>query len=182
MTENGYTREVAHRIFAAELKESNLQIKEGDGQYATNYLITPTGTKVNRIFVVGVVTEKEDKGTDTEFWQIRIIDPTGAFFITAGTYQPEAAQMIAKLAVPEFVAIVGKLSIYKPDEKDITLVSIKAESITVVDQATSNKWIAETAKLTEKRLNNISEQAKTHYNTDVQAYKEMIAAAIKGGD
>jgi len=45
MAENGsgYVREVAHRVFAAELKESNLQTKEGqDEQYPKQYLLTPT--------------------------------------------------------------------------------------------------------------------------------------------
>jgi len=44
MAENGsgYVREVAHRVFAAELKESNLQSKEGQDQYSPQYLITPT--------------------------------------------------------------------------------------------------------------------------------------------
>jgi RPA family protein len=179
--EGNFTREVAKRVFAAELKESNLIIKEGEGTYAINYLITPTGAKVNRIFLVGVLTEKEDKGTDTEYWQGRIVDPTGAFYVTAGIYQPEAAQVLAKLNVPEYVAVVGKISTYEPEEGKV-LVSVKAESITVVDQVTRDKWIAETARLTEQRLNNISEQAKEHYNTDVQIYKDMIALAVKGGD
>jgi RPA family protein len=61
MAENGsgYVREVAHRVFAAELKESNLQSKEGQDQYSPQYLITPTGAKCNRIFIVGTLTQQE---------------------------------------------------------------------------------------------------------------------------
>ena len=88
---SGFVREIAHRIFAAELKESNLQAKEGQDQYSPQYLITPTGAKANRVFIVGTLTEKEDIGTDSEFWRGRIVDPTGAFFVSAGQYQPEAA-------------------------------------------------------------------------------------------
>lgn len=184
MTEGNFTREIAQRVFAAELKASNLTVKEGEGQFATQYLITPTGAKCNRVFIVGVLTEKEDKGTDTEFWQGRIVDPTGAFFVTAGTYQPEAAQILAKLAIPEFVAVVGKLSIYEPEEGRF-LVSIKAESITVVDRATRDKWIAETVRLTEKRLaeySNISEETKQHYAEGREPYQEMINLIKIGGD
>jgi len=110
MAENGsgYVREVAHRVFAAELKESNLQSKEGQDQYSPQYLITPTGAKCNRIFIVGTLTETENVGTDSEFWRGRIVDPTGAFYVTAGQYQPEAAQVLAKTTPPEFIAVIGK--------------------------------------------------------------------------
>ena len=60
---SGFLGEVAHRIFAAEFKESNLHAKEGQDQYSPSYLITPTGAKCNRVFIV---------------------DPTGAFFVNAG--------------------------------------------------------------------------------------------------
>lgn len=53
---NGFVREVSHRLFAAELKESNLMVKEGNDQYSPQYLIIPTGAKVNRVFVVGTLT------------------------------------------------------------------------------------------------------------------------------
>jgi RPA family protein len=69
---NGFTREVAHRIFAAEFKEANLQVREGTDQYTPQYLITPTGAKVNRVFIVGTLTEKENIGAEAEFWRGRI--------------------------------------------------------------------------------------------------------------
>lgn len=177
MTDN-FKREVAHRIFAAEFKESDLQVTEGEGTYAVPYLITPTGAKCNRVFIVGTLTEKEDVGTDSEFWRGRIVDPTGAFFVTAGQYQPEAALFLANVEGPQFVAVVGKPSIYETKE-GIWLSSIKAESITVVDEATRDKWIQETAALTEKRLKIIPENVKEHYHTDVKAYQDMIAQAFE---
>ena len=54
-------------------------------------MLLPTGAKANRIFVVGTLTETEDVGSDDEYWQGRIVDPTGRFFTYAGQYQPEAA-------------------------------------------------------------------------------------------
>ncbi|MBU4223523.1 MAG: hypothetical protein KKA10_18200 [Euryarchaeota archaeon] len=50
MVENGFefVRGVAHRIFAIEFRESNLQAKEGHDQYSPSYLLTPTGAKINR--------------------------------------------------------------------------------------------------------------------------------------
>jgi RPA family protein len=186
MAENGsgYVREVAHRVFAAELKESNLQSKEGQDQYSPQYLITPTGAKCNRIFIVGTLTEKEDVGTDSEFWRGRIVDPTGAFYVTAGQYQPEAAQVLAKTAPPEFIAVIGKPTIFTTKEGNV-LTSIRAESMHVVDAATRDRWVVETANLTAKRIARLqgnepdAVKAREHYSTDVEQYRAMVAMAVE---
>ena len=186
MAENGsgYVREVAHRVFAAELKESNLQSKEGQDQYSPQYLITPTGAKCNRIFIVGTLTEKEDVGTDSEFWRGRIVGPTGAFYVTAGQYQPEAAQVLARTAPPEFIAVIGKPTIFTTKEGNV-LTSIRAESMHVVDAATRDRWVVETANLTAKRIARLqgnepdAVKAREHYSTDVEQYKAMVAMAVE---
>jgi len=186
MAENGsgYVREVAHRVFAAELKESNLQTKEGQDQYSPQYLITPTGAKCNRIFIVGTLTETENVGTDSDFWRGRIVDPTGAFYVTAGQYQPEAAQVLAKTAPPEFIAVIGKPTIFTTKEGNV-LTSIRAESIHVVDAATRDRWVVETANLTAKRIARLQGndpdvvKAREHYSTDAEQYKAMVAMAVE---
>lgn len=186
MAENGsgYVREVAHRVFAAELKESNLQSKEGIDQYSPQYLITPTGAKCNRIFIVGTLTEKEDVGTDSEFWRGRIVDPTGTFYVTAGQYHPEAVQVLAKTLPPEFIAVIGKPTTFTTKEGNV-LTSIRAESMHVVDAATRDKWVVETANLTTKRLARLqgndpdAVKSREHYSTDVAQYKAMVAMAIE---
>ena len=187
MAENGsgYVREVAHRVFAAELKESNLQTKEGqDEQYPKQYLITPTGAKCNRVFIVGTLTEKENVGTDSDFWRGCIVDPTGVFYVTAGQYQPEAAQVLAKTAPPEFIAVIGKPTIFTTKEGNV-LTSIRAESMHVVDAATRDRWVVETANLTAKRIAKLqgnepdAVKAREHYSTDVEQYKAMVAMAVE---
>ncbi len=183
MAENGYVREVAHRLFAAELKESNLQVKEGQDQFSPPFLITPTGAKCNRVFIVGTLTEKEDIGTDSEFWRGRIVDPTGAFFVTAGQYQPEAAQMLAKTAPPEFIAVIGKPTTFTTKEGNV-LTSIRAESMHIVDGATRDRWVVDTARLTLKRLEKLAGnepdavKAREHYKTKVESYKELVNKAV----
>jgi RPA family protein len=187
MAENGsgYVREVAHRVFAAEMKESNLQSKEGQDQYSPQYLITPTGAKCNRIFIVGTLTETENVGTDSEFWRGRIVDPTGAFYVTAGQYQPEAAQVLAKTTPPEFIAVIGKPTTFTTKEGNV-LTSIRAESMHVVDAATRDRWVVETANLTAKRIARLqgtepdAVKAREHYSTDVEPYKAMVAMAVEG--
>ncbi len=186
MAENGsgYVREVAHRIFAAEFKESNLQVKEGNDQYSPQFLLTPTGAKCNRVFIVGTLTENENVGTEAQFWRGRIVDPTGTFYVTAGQYQPEAAQVLARTMPPEFIAVVGKPTTYTTKEGNV-LTSIRAESIQVVDSATRDKWVLETAKLTMVRLEKLkgdapdAVKAREHYATDAGRYKDMATAAVE---
>ncbi len=181
---SGFIREVAHRIFAAEFRESNLQAKEGQDQYSPQYLLTPTGAKVNRIFVVGTLTEKEDIGTEAQFWRGRIVDPTGAFFVSAGQYQPEAAQVLAKTTPPEFIAVIGKPSTYTTKEGNV-LTSIRAESLQIVDAATRDRWVVDAARHTLARLEKLkgsepdAVKAREHYSTNVDAYKAMVAQAIE---
>ena len=149
----GFSREVASRIFAEELKSSNYSFRDGEDQhqYAPQYLLTPTGAKCNRVFMVGTLTEKDDIGGDTEYWRGRVVDPTGSILIYAGQYQPEAAQILANMEVPAFVAVVGKPNLYQTEDGNI-IISLRAESIQRVDEATRNQWIMDTARRTLERL------------------------------
>ncbi len=179
-----YSREVAHRVFAQEFRDSDLSFKDSNDQYSPQYLLTPTGAKVNRMFIVGTLTEKEDIGTDAEYWRARVVDPTGAFIIYAGQYQPEAARAIAEMEAPAYIAIVGKPSTFQTEDGTV-LTSVRPESVHVVDEATRERWVAETAQRTIERINNLNSnnpdavKAMEHYNTDVSVYKQMLVDALK---
>jgi uncharacterized protein len=199
----GFTREVARRIFAEELRNSDLAFREGDdlNQYAPQYLLTPTGARCNRIFLVGTLTERDDIGGDTEYWRGRLIDPTGGILVYAGQYQPEAAQALANIQPPAFVAVVGKPNLFQTEDGNV-IISVRAESVQKVDEATRNRWIIETAKRTYERLDSLSnitpaspefstadkpialspsmdaEKAIAHYKTDTRQYKQMVLRAV----
>ena len=146
--------------------------------------LPPTGAKCNRVFIVGTLTEKEDVGTESEFWRGRIVDPTGAFFVTAGQYQPEAAQVLAKTTPPEFIAVIGKPNTYTTKEGNV-MTSIRAESLQIVDAATRDKWVVDAANQTLRRLEKLdgiepdAVKARMHYSTNVEAYKAMVAQALE---
>jgi RPA family protein len=201
----GFSREVARRIFSEELKSSNYSFREGEdqNQYAPAYLLTPTGAKCNRVFVVGTLTEKDDIGGDTEYWRGRLVDPTGSILIYAGQYQPEAAQILANMEVPAFVAVVGKPNLYQTEDGNI-IISLRAESIQRVDAATRNQWIMDTARRTVERLEALksvgpvvvsgdfstadqvpaatsvpdAQRASEHYHTDAEHYRQMVHRAL----
>jgi uncharacterized protein len=198
----GFSREVAKRIFAEELRNSNLSFRDGEDQhqYAPMYLLTPTGAKCNRVFVVGTLTERDDIGGDTEYWRGRIVDPTGSILIYAGQYQPEAAQKLSSIEPPAYVAVVGKPNLYQTEDGNV-VISLRAEAIQKVDEATRDRWILDTAERTQERLKVMGEaspvsgefstadketalpamdvdRAKQHYNTDIKQYRTMVIRAL----
>jgi len=180
-----FLREVSRRVFAQELRESDFASKDESDQYAPQYILTHTGAKVNRIFLVGVLIEKEDIGTDSEYWRGKVSDPTGTFNIYAGQYHPEAAQFLSDCEPPALVAVVGKTSTYTTDDGNV-LTSIRPESIQEVDEITRDLWILDTAKQTLERIKEIdaekdpnSKLAKEHYSTDTDYYRSMVMKAIE---
>src|SRR2546429_6078182 len=110
-------REVAWRLFASEYNDATLEM-DGGGERAPSYVVTPLGAKVNRVFVVGVITDVENVGTDIQpMWRARVSDPTGTFRIYAGQDPPEPAATPSNPKPPVFRAIAGKSRIYPPQPR-----------------------------------------------------------------
>lgn len=152
-------REVAWRVFAEEYNSSLLEHSSG-GEKPVSYVITPLGAKINRILVVGVVTDVEDVGEeDKPRFRARISDPTGTFYISAGEYQPAAAAALSKISPPAFAAVVGKSRAYSPEE-GVKYLSIRPERIREVDAETRDLWTVETAKSTLLRIDAMAEGLK----------------------
>src|SRR2546428_1188895 len=144
-------REVAWRVFASEYSDANLEM-DGGADRAPSYIVTPLGAKVNRVFVVGVITDVENVGSGIQpMWRARVSDPTGTFHIYAGQYQPEAAATLSKLKPPVFGAIVGKSRIYSP-EAGTVVTSIRPERIKPVDEADRDHWNLETSRSPPERV------------------------------
>ncbi|MBE0522206.1 MAG: hypothetical protein IBX39_08105 [Candidatus Methanoperedenaceae archaeon] len=147
-----YKREPAVRLFAAEIAKTTEELeRSSNDKFAPAYAVSPTGAKINRIFHVGVLTEIEDG--DNDFVRGRIVDPTGAVHIRAGTYQPEISAVMRQLAgrLPMFVAVTGKLNIYQPEDGQV-YVSIRPESITQVTETERELWMEETTRQTIARI------------------------------
>ena len=184
MSESAPTREVARRAFAAEFNDASYTFKESDDERAPVYSLLPTGQQANRVFVAGTLTETEDVGEDSEYWRGRIVDPTGTFFSYAGQYQPEAASALRETETPAYVSVVGKPRTYETDEGDVN-VSLRPESITVVDAATRDRWVVETAERTLERIeafdgaDEYAAMAETQYDPDLSVYRDRAVAALE---
>ncbi|HWR26468.1 MAG TPA: hypothetical protein VN316_01180 [candidate division Zixibacteria bacterium] len=169
-----FTRQPALRLFAAELAESKQTIIEHvEGRdFDSRQQLTPTGVKVKRVLMMGALVEVDNVGTSGEYLRGRIVDPTGAFNVYAGNYQPEALLSLSNLAVPCFVAVVGKTKAYRPDE-ETTIVSIRPETIVEIDAKTRDHWVKETAIKTLERVDK-SQMPEA----EKEKYKQMCKDAL----
>ena len=149
--EGAFEREPARRVFAAELRECRYQFRDGEDEKSPTFVLLPTGERCNRIFLVGTLTEKQRQGDQNIFYRGRVVDPSGTFFVMAGSYQPEAMQQMAKIDTPAFVAVIGKPNLYQTPDGAF-LVSVRVESITVVDKETRDLWVLDTAARTLDRI------------------------------
>ena len=150
MSDEIQEREVARRVFAAEFDDATLSYSESDEERAPNYVVTPTGARVNRLFAVGALTEVERVNDDV--LRGRISDPTGAFVTYGGQYQPDAAAFLERATPPCFVSITGKGRTYQPDDSDRIFTSVRPESLNEVDADTRDRWVVAAADATLDRL------------------------------
>jgi len=179
---DAFKREVARRIFAYEFNDSYHKIG-GNKEREPVYVLTPTGMRCNRVFIVGALLEKEETMPDSNIWRIRISDPTGVFVGFVGKYQPEALETILEVEPPELVSVVGKIRVYEGETRNFT--TLRPECITVVDRDVRGYWILETAKLTlerikqmEKRNNADINLAWQIYNPDLDEFIEVVRKAV----
>ncbi|WP_299263525.1 hypothetical protein [Halorientalis sp.] len=143
-------REVAYRMFAAEYDDADFSYSESDEERAPNYVVTPSGARVNRLFAVGVLTEVEQVNDDV--LRARVVDPTGAFVAYAGQYQPDEMAFLDRASPPTFVALTGKARTFQPDDSDTVYTSVRPESINEVDAETRDRWTIATAERTLSRI------------------------------
>jgi RPA family protein len=162
-------RQPAKRAFAAEFEDASEIFQESEEDRAPKFAMLPTGERTNRVLAVGTLTETQDvaKSSDNEYWQARVVDRTGTFFVYAGQYQLEAMEALRSMEAPEYVAVVGKPRSYETDEGDMR-VSLTPESITIVDQETRDRWVVETAEQTLDRI----EVMETGESDDIERVRE----------
>ncbi|MFB6156969.1 MAG: RPA family protein [Haloferacaceae archaeon] len=158
-------REVAHRAFAAEFDDATVSYRESDEERAPNYVVTPTGLRVNRLFAVGVLTEVEP--VNDEVVRARVADPTGAFVSYAGQYQPDPLAFFERTDPPAFVALTSKARTFEPDDGDRIYTSVRPESVNAVDADTRDRWVVGAAEATLER---------------VAAFEAALDADVRGDD
>ena len=170
-----HLREPAKRIFVIEYIDSIMHYKENEAdEKSPVFVVTPTGAIANRILLSGVLVSKESKmsknGIGGRYYTLRVNDLSGTLLVYVTPYNAEAIRQITEIEEPAFVTIIGKTHIYTPEDSDKPLLSIKAESITVVDENTRNMWILDTARQTLERIQKMRDKTAKNYNVIEEFY------------
>jgi RPA family protein len=172
-------RESAWRIFAGEYNDSTVEIK-GEGEMTPSYIITPLGAKVNRIFVIGVLTDVENVSEGGDLVRAHISDPTGVFTLYSGQYQKDVTDILSNIEVPAFVAVIGKVRTYSPEEGTL-FVSIRPERVMEVNAEVRDKWILETCKNTKDRIEAVFEAMKMEESNPYELRKLGYSKELSEG-
>lgn len=180
MAQPKYNREVAFRAFAKEIHDTTLVLeRDAEDTYAPQYIVTPTGAKINRVFVVGTLTSIEDVGSETEYWRARLADPTGTHVAYAGEYQPEAARALSEVEIPAILGVVAKIAVYYPDDDKSgnPTLSLRPETVTELDETARARWVVATARQTLARIYDLEEYHPESAD-DMMPYRQMVWDAL----
>lgn len=184
-----FEREPAKRVFAAELREASKTIKDDTYEKSPTYVLLPTGERCNRILISGAITDKVKSEDQNVICRAKVSDPTGIFYINASSFQQEAFHQLAQIdtETPSFVIVVGKPNAYTTPDGRI-LISVRTESVQVVDRETRDLWVVDTAKSTLKRIEttfgdgyeNIpdAKDARETYPQNAEGWKRMVFEAL----
>ncbi len=145
-------REPAWRVTAREL-EAATEEERGEGERAATYLLSPFGGRIHRVLMAGTLSAAESIGRDASqpFWRARLTDPTGSVAVTAGGFQPRAMAHLRATTDARPALVVGKVHLFRG--RDGTgYVSVRAESVRAVSEATERAVLAEAIDQTLGRL------------------------------
>jgi RPA family protein len=145
-------REAAWRVTAREL-ESSLEEERGTGERAASYLLSPFGSRMNRVVVAGALSPAEPVGRDDPptFWRARLSDPTGAVAITAGSFQPRAMAQLRAARESRPAIVVGKVHLYRGRD-GVAYISVRAEAARSVAEHDERAVLADIVRQTLDRL------------------------------
>ena len=174
-------REPAWRILSGEFNATRVVLRS-DGKMEPNYVLSPMGAKINRVFVIGKVVGMDDLGAESRsFYRIRLSDPTGLFYLAVGEFQPAALGAIKKIEIPSYIAVVGKVKTYEPENGGIYL-SIRPEFIYPSTVEMRDRWLLDTAMSLKSRMEAMIEALQMENPTEdhlkALGYSSLVSSGI----
>jgi uncharacterized protein len=149
-------REPAWRVVTREL-ESSLEEEKGPGERAASHVLSPFGSRMNRVLLAGILSPAESIGRDESqpFWRARLADPTGAVAVTAGTYQPRAMAQLRSSDASRSALVVGRVHLYRGRDR-VSYLSVRAESLRSLGEGEERAALADAVRHTLDRLDLIA--------------------------
>ncbi len=158
--------QAAQRVFAGELTHPAAAIEDG----AVPVVLTPSGARCGRLFVVGACTEIREGPGRVE---ARIADPTGTFVATAFFDQHAVVERLRGIIPPAFVAVT--CSVRVRGDSSPPQFSLVPESIAPATRRLRDLWVLVTAEHTLSRLEQEHRTASPECIADIAA---MVRSAL----
>jgi len=162
----GLCMQAATRVFAGELTLQGSRVVD-DG--AGLVLLTPSGARCGRLFIVGACTEVREHSGRIE---ARIADPTGTFLISAYPDQPAVFDRLRSITPPAFVAVT--CAVRARNASSQPQFSLVPESIAPATRHSRDLWVLVTAEHTLDRLEELDSLSPAP-----SAYIPEIAAMVR---
>lgn len=141
--------EGAARVFAGEFNRSTLTVQKRDAA-GDSYIVSPGGAYCRLLVLIGALTEVSDLG---DMLRCRISDPTGSFDVVIAGIRTELFKVVRNLPVPSFLAVVGIAHMQQRNGR--YALSVRPESLEVVDRTARDLWVVRTADLTLRRVESL---------------------------
>ena len=170
-------RNPARRVLACEFNDSTIIRKEGDEEMSPNMQVLRTGVLANRVLLVGTLT-KVHSSQDGSSKSGEITDPSGdvspelnddgdiinnshstSKFSVNGhkEYGPKTFQFLSQFEKSDkpatYVGVVGKPSVYSPEDDDRKFVNLRPEMISEITKEQRNRALCEICSKTINRIN-----------------------------
>lgn len=137
-----YTPETALRVTAKELNETTVELDLGGGERDTTYHLLPSGDKVSRVLLYGVITGPDDirENDQYDMYNAAVLDPlTGErVHFTAGQYAPEVKATLTNFRdegqYPYAVMLKAKARTFPDDDTGEPIAALNPEDIAEVQQ------------------------------------------------
>lgn len=178
-----YEREPAKPVFAAELSDAQFEFPR-ESETDTRYHLLPTGEKIHRVYVCGVLVEVRAAGDDGNYLLGQVKDPAGfTYFVNAGEYQPEAQAALREIPSGEEVGITGKVRLNRDGDN----VYIQGRTISPVAGPEFDAWVERAVEETSERIRAFQqgvapygERARDEYAESIQLeqYANQAAEAV----
>jgi RPA family protein len=181
-------RQPAKKVFAPVYRDANHQFTANqDQENAPQYVLLPTGERINRIHICGTLVEVGSEGE--EFAWGTVEGPSGeGFSLNAGQYQEKARQILKTAEPPVMVAATGKARVNNNGYS-----VIQATYISPVTDADYDLWVRRTAEATVERFEamltgtspdgdrarNVYGESDGQYADQLTQYRDLALEAVE---
>ena len=150
-------REFTNWVFARELRDSKVLEERPGDERAKPYVVTPLGTRIRRVLLSGMVTQKNSEETMTK---VTVSDGTGNFYLSAfnNEFGMRAKAMMDSLEINDPVVVMGRVNSFQNEEK--IYFNINPEMTVRTDQLSLEYWRMKALHIARRKIYAIRAAAK----------------------